>query len=283
MEFKKFGLVHALKLKAKLILFKKIGLVRRKVVSVNMYGRDLEIVENSLREASDLDTAWCFYLAKNSSIIFDVGVNTGQNAIMMLTNPQIQKMVLVEPNIEALSIAVENIMRNNLIHKVSVFRAFASDEVKENQKFWNFYGDASASMYESQAATARFTKQFSYVPATTLDLIAKFFDIIPDLIKLDVEGAEIKALNGAKEIALSNKTKFIVEVHTFPEMPIEKSVTLILQWCKEVNYIPYLLFDKSVLKSPVQVPKASRYHVLILPELMEFPKYLLKVKEGQEV
>jgi FkbM family methyltransferase len=58
------------------------------------------------------------------------------------------------------------------------------------------------------------------VQVVTLDELFKSGD--PDLIKIDVEGAEYRVLQGARGILQRGKSRFLVEVHPWGDEPIKK-------------------------------------------------------------
>lgn len=54
-------------------------------------------------------------------------------------------------------------------------------------------------------------RHLQYVPTLTLDTIARFFPA-PDLLKVDVEGAELLVLNGARSLLAASRPVLICEV-----------------------------------------------------------------------
>lgn len=53
------------------------------------------------------------------------------------------------------------------------------------------------------------------VPARTLDSLCEGFS--PDLVKIDVEGSELRVLRGAERLLREGKAKFLIEVHPWPD------------------------------------------------------------------
>ena len=283
LRIKKFGKLHYWKLKLQQAAFEKFGLVNRKVVEIIFIKRRFRIVKGSVYSKPEKDSAWVFELAKNAKIVYDVGVNTGQSALLMLYNDNIEKLVLVEPNHDALSIATENLIRNNFIHKTITFSAFASNKVDEKVQFWSFYGDASGSIHSNLATTAKFSNQYQMVPTTTLDFIFKYTKLLPDLIKMDIEGAELMALEGSKTIASHQSTYFIIEMHSFPGLSNKEFAQKLINWCRENDYKAWYLKNKLEITNPAVTEGKNRYHVLLLPKNIEFPDYLKQIEEGQAI
>lgn len=270
----KFNLIYKVKLSVKKFIYYKLGYVPRKVEKNKIFDKEVFALRGSLYNYIDLDTIWMNEISKRSRLIFDVGVNTGQSTLMMLLNENVEKMVLVEPNHIPLSIAHENLMKNNLIHKTVSYCAFASDKNGEQIKFWSFYGDTAGSFSPNQAGTAKFSNSYQFVPTATLEYISDYFKIIPDFIKIDIEGAELMALNGCINLAKNNKITFLVEMHIFPTFTKQEGIDGIIKWCETVGYTPYYTKTKSVLNLDTTIEEKLRYHLLLIPKNTAFPEYL---------
>ena len=62
------------------------------------------------------------------------------------------------------------------------------------------------------------------VTVKSLSLDSLFAEDPPDFIKIDVEGAELKVLSGAVGILKKSRTRFLIEVHNFPDSVNPKEV-----------------------------------------------------------
>jgi FkbM family methyltransferase len=69
---------------------------------------------------------------------------------------------------------------------------------------------------------------------TTLDML--FPDNPPDLVKLDIEGAEWRALEGARKVLAAGKTTFIVEIHPWGDAEIRKRPSDVFKLFRSMNY-----------------------------------------------
>jgi FkbM family methyltransferase len=88
--------------------------------------------------------------------------------------------------------------------------AFVADKAGQQQKFYTLGAGAAGSMFASHARSASFAWSYYMVDTTTIDEIVKQTGIVPGLVKIDVEGAESMALQGATELAKQQKTMFMV-------------------------------------------------------------------------
>ena len=69
-----------------------------------------------------------FWFSKNYKIIYDVGANVGYTDILAyLANPE-SKIVLIDPNPEALCVAAKNAILNKFSQNCVFLNAFVSDK-----------------------------------------------------------------------------------------------------------------------------------------------------------
>ena len=93
-------------------------------------GRRLVVREATFQEphVPDYDDAWLYACARHCEIVFDVGANIGQSALLMLLSNSVKRAVLVDANWEALAVAAENLIRNQLSASCQFVHAFAGDQ-----------------------------------------------------------------------------------------------------------------------------------------------------------
>ncbi len=259
-------------------LEKRFGLSLRKKSIGKILDREFQYVAISY-EAPDYDDAWILALGLHSKIVFDVGANIGKSAFLLLYGNKVQELFLLDPNPLALSIAAENMIRNNLSKHVRFINTFVSDSDNESVKFYTVGSGAAGSMYRSHAKSAGEMNLFLQVQTCTIDSLILEYSIIPDLVKIDVEGAEAKVLKGATKLASHQQTKFMVEVHSSEELSIVSNTQMILDWCTANNYRAWYLKDKVALADTETIKIRGRYHLLLLPKSIQFPSYLLSIEQ----
>jgi hypothetical protein len=86
-------------------------------------------------------------------------------------------------------------------------------------------------------------------------------------------------LGGAVGLAKHQQTKFMMEVHSSPELSIIENTNKVLSWCESNHYAAWYLKDKVVLTSTEQVKARGRYHVLLLPKGSPLPDYLSDIEQ----
>jgi FkbM family methyltransferase len=260
----------------------KIFGAKYKVLDENFMGYEYKLYERTIRKA-DKDDAWFYELAKRSNCFFDIGANVGSTAIYAKANNKDKKVLLVDPNIEALTIAYKNLMMNQMGLNAQFFCGFVSDKGGEQVKFYTVGIGEAGSMYKSHAKTASKTNTFYYINTVTLDHLVETLNWVPDLIKVDVEGAESLVLNGAMNLVAKQQTTFFVEMHATEEIPMAKNADLILEWCKKVSYSCYYLKNHALLSSSSEVAKRGKCHFLLIPSSMPYPEVLKGINEGDDL
>lgn len=134
-------------------------------------------------------------------------------------------------------------------------------------------------MFPGHAESASVINQYYMVPTITIDELTKQTGWIPELIKLDVEGAESLALEGATETAMKEFPAFFVEMHSSKDLPIVDNTKSVLHWCTKVNYNAWYIKEKRIIKDPADSKGFGKYHLLLLPKKAVFPEILHEVGE----
>jgi FkbM family methyltransferase len=229
---------------------------------------------------NDYDDAWLLALAHESKFAFDIGCNVGHSGLLMLNPNSIEILVCIDPNPDTLIKCAETMILNRVEDKIRLVCGFAADKPDDQITFYAIDTGAASSMYKGHAKSANKKGSSIKVNTTTIDTICGHFNLLPDLIKIDVEGAEYKVLQGALELVKRKQTRFIVEVHSLPELSMTENAAHICDWCRLCGYIPWYLKTKKTLTNPEILSNRGRCHLLLLPESEAFPDYLKHINQG---
>lgn len=158
--------------------------------------------------------------------IFDVGAHIGYDSLIFAALVKSKgQVVAFEPNPynrERLSLHLEH---NAPLHtRVQVFEYALSDQEGTAEFLMSSRVDgwASSGSFLDSAHTnlehSMYEKSLGFqrvqTPITTLDIFCKKNHLKPDIIKIDVEGAEQEVLLGAKKIIATLKPVFYIELHS---------------------------------------------------------------------
>jgi len=257
----------------------KRGWFRHSKESTSFLGATIFATRGAFFRKYEKDDAWLYLLARNHKNIVDVGCNIGQSSMLMLIGTE-NRLICVDPNPRALSVCAENLIYNRLSTQVNFVNAFVGEEEGKEIEFFTIGAGAAGSMFSSFAKTASRHKKSIYVKTRTLDSICKQSNFIPDLIKIDVEGAEQFVLRGIGEFLLKNKPAIFVEMHSGEGLGIEENTSIVLGWCKQHAYQPFYLKNGTILSDPTIVSRRGRYHLLLLADGVHYPEYLKNVPEN---
>ena len=172
---------------------------------------------NSFTETSNKDK-------DKDLIFFDIGSNIGLYSIYASQRIDKIKVYSFEPSFNNLSILSKNISINHLNEKIFIM-PFSVTEKKENRSFFsskfyetmdqeggaiNYFGEINKFFVDSSKKTERHLIYSTF--GTSLDdLINEKVIPLPDMIKIDTDGQELKILRGSRNL-LKNCSKLKIQI-----------------------------------------------------------------------
>lgn len=264
-------------------LFYKITQRHQDFVDLRLCGIPLKVHKHSVRRHVDQDDAWWFYLCKHHDVIFDIGANVGYTALLALIQQPNRQILLVDPNPEALKIAATTIINNGLGGRAQYLSAFVGDQLDQQLKFYTIGAGAAGSMYASHATSAAAINSFIDVKTVTLDYLFEFYGLQPELVKIDVEGAETLVMKAAKNMAKQCQCTFFIEMHDVEDLGMKAAGDLMVAWCKEMDYEAWYLKKQTQLLSGDAIADRGKCHLLLLPKGTQYPDYLKDIVQKSEL
>lgn len=255
----------------------------REYLDLSVAGRNLRVLRGTVRPKVDKDDAWFATLSAKANVIFDIGANVGYTALLANLYGRPRSIVLIDANVDALGTALRNLAMNNMAVNCRFHRAFVGAKDSDKVKFYTVGTGAAGSMYESHAKTAAAVNSYFYVETITVDTLCANIGLTPDLVKIDVEGAESLVLEGAQRLAEKMGCVFFVEMHATREVPMLDNAHKVIKWCERVGYYPYYLKNHEVLTRPEVIAHRGKCHLLLLPQTREYPKSLRTISEGAQL
>ena len=213
----------------------------------------------------DYETGWLMQIAQDAEVIFDVGCNIGQTAVLLHAFSQANEIYLFEPNPYALAICAENTILNGFADKTRFYNNCVSNISGKEMKFHTALSGAAGSIYPDFAKTASRLGENYLVNSITLDEIVAKKVVIPDLVKIDVEGHEYQVLSGSRDLARRKKTKFFVEMHSSPGLTMMENGDKVIQWAREYEFKVIYLSEMIFLKDALPIKDRGRCHLLLVP------------------
>jgi len=147
---------------------------------------------------------------KPGSVAIDVGAHVGATALVMAARcGPTGRVVAFEPDPEARSVLQRNIALNPGAGPITVEASACS----ASEGTATFYARGrSRSSLDGNAGDP--SEKPMTVQLTTLDAYTERTGIMPNLVKIDVEGAEVAVLRGAQRLLASDAT-ILCELHPF--------------------------------------------------------------------
>lgn len=151
---------------------------------------------------------------KPGALCLDVGANVGVYVLQFAHwSGKTGRVIAFEPNPGALEILNKHVKMNALAHRVDVVPSAVSSSNGEATLF-AFGADGMSRLGAPNNELAGKTQPVQ-VPVTTLDHYCAANRIAPDWLFIDIEGFEIAALQGARELILMRRGEMgiLVEMH----------------------------------------------------------------------
>jgi FkbM family methyltransferase len=172
--------------------------------------------QNRSEEVEELDHLLSVYDRKSMITFLDIGSYNGLFSIAIGSRFQHAEIYAFEPNPNNYKRLVRNIELNKLTNTKTL-----NIGISDCQETLDFYVQAGEKMTTVSSFTKAFTERHTIgeietvkVETNTLDHLFDDLSLIPDLIKIDVEGHELSVLNGGKRMLTKCKPTILCEIFT---------------------------------------------------------------------
>lgn len=238
---------------------------------ITLCGNKYHVVYQSRRAKEDRDYKILQRLAEGKTCIFDIGANKGHASLVMV--PSLAdggKIFAFEASEAACNIIIRNAALNDLSSQIKVFNAVLNSNTGAIIDFHWEESSGGASIIPGYLSHNEPIKKVSLA----IDDFVLQMDLRPDLIKIDVEGAESAVIQGMKHVLKSMKPLVMVEVHSWEGVSIIDNVKQIIPTLNEVNYQMIYLQNKSYVEDLNVFQNRGRCHVLLIPVEVAIPEWL---------
>ncbi len=143
------------------------------------------------------------YIKNNRGIFIDVGAHIGRYTVM--SSKKSKKVLAIEPDRDNYEAIIRNVKANNINNAIILNLAVYNKSAVK--RFYSKYIGGTNSLEPKKS-------KYKFVNCNSLDYITKKCDIKPEqitLIKIDIEGTELNAILGAKNILKKSNAKIIFE------------------------------------------------------------------------
>lgn len=245
---------------------------RQGVENQTILGRNLRVEGHNHGEV-DYDDAWLIGLLAESDGFLDIGCNIGFFSLASCMLRPESTVLAIDANPECAAVTAANLVRNGFGDRSRAISTFVSDTRREVR--FNTVGlGAAGSGLDGLSRTAEDLGSASTVQSDTLDALVEMTHFKPDLVKVDVEGAEREVLAGAVRTVAAHHPRFMVEMHSGGDLTMEQNATDVLSWCSAKGYEAWYLSTGEQLVDAATVAHRGRCHLLLQPADTPYPAVL---------
>ncbi len=209
-------------------------------------------------------------LLKNTKVVFDIGGNIGQHALLFANYAK--HVYTFEPFPQLIDRLKKEISLNHLEEKITLVPFAASD--KEGVIPFEFPDERTnlgiATMILGREENVKRTE----VRSIRIDEYIKNIDpAMIDLVKLDVEGAELFALRGMSGLLdRGARPIFIMEINDLMMGHAGYTASDIVTFLGQYSYIPYEVNYKGITGPADPNASNSENYCFLTPEHLKLPK-----------
>jgi len=193
-------------------------------------------------------------------VVLDIGANVGIFTVLLArwVGPG-GHVYAFEPSQETRAILRDHLVLNHVADRVTIIPDAVSDAPgRSSFHIVGTSGENTLSPKHSRLPTADSVE----VVVTTIDAFCSERRILPSLVKIDIEGYEIHALRGAREILAQHSPIVVVELHPLNWPEIGVNAEELAELLSEINYQA-----KTFEESPD--PMSPNGHAILMPRLAE--------------
>lgn len=202
--------------------------VRSRSQQIELYldSRDQHLVPYTLmnfRSYECAETEFLKSIAQSDWTILDIGANCGWYALALAKRWPTAKIHAFEPIPHTYEILQRNIHHNGVSNIQTHRLAFSNQETVLDFLYTPDCSGATSLVKAGQPGSTAALERIA-CPATTLDMFCARQELAPQLIKCDVEGAELLVVQGGEETIATHRPVILLE--------------LLRKWSREFEYHP---------------------------------------------
>ena len=148
---------------------------------------------------------------RRGNTVIDVGAELGDITAIIAQKIGDGQMIAIEPVARTWPVIREIFELNNLPAPICSV-AFAGTEIKNNPVIYNEWPPESVGEIITEPGFQHLDERYD-LPVITIDNLIEQTNTPPNIINMDIEGAELMALQGAREVLEIYKPTVFVSIH----------------------------------------------------------------------
>ena len=174
-------------------------------------------------------------LTKDRYRLLDIGALHGIFSVVFTRNCPTSSSIVVDASPVAFSKLLYNIYSNNLLDKIKALECALSDQ---DAGFINMHY-VWEHLISAGTQTQETNQSYLSVKMRTGDSICEEHSFMPDTIKIDVEGHEVKVLRGLRKIISKELPLIFLELHPYQISQEGNSIQDIVDFFHDFEYQVY--------------------------------------------
>lgn len=244
---------------------------RDRAYAIRLCGQTFLVGYETRKGRQDRDYPLLQRLAQDRQCVFDVGANHGlASLVMSSTLAQDGFIYAFEASEETCQVARNNLSLNGLTYRAQVINALIGEQTGQVVDFYWDHTSGGASIIQGYLGHEIPIKKITL----SLDTFCETQSVSPDLVKIDVEGAEGCVLAGMPNILANLRPAIAVELHSWREMTVARNAAQILEIIKPFDYQMIYLRTRSPVLDTGVLSSRGRCHVLLWPVERALPNWL---------
>lgn len=177
----------------------------------------------NFRAYETLETEFLKAVTGDHAVVLDIGANCGWYALALAQHRPTAVIHAFEPIAHTHDILTRNIQHNGLFNITPHQLAFSNQETTLEFLYTPDCSGATSQVVAGQPGDQASLQKLA-CQATTLDLFCARNGLAPQVIKCDVEGAELMVIQGGERVLAEHKPVILIE--------------LLRKWAKQFDYHP---------------------------------------------
>lgn len=171
----------------------------------------------------NVETEFLKSIIQPDSVVLDIGANCGWYSLALARHCPTAQIHAFEPIAHTHGILERNIQRNGL-QQIQTHRLAFSDQEAALEFLYTPRCSGATSMAQAGQPAPLEELEKITCPGTTLDAFCTQHGLSPDIIKCDVEGAELMVLQGGADVLAHHRPVILIE--------------LLRKWSRQFGYHP---------------------------------------------
>jgi FkbM family methyltransferase len=198
---------------------------------------------------------------KPGDVFLDLGANIGYFSLLVANNSPSVKVISFEPVADLFQNMNNNISLNN-IKNISTINVAVGEINEEKELFVSAPDNMGMSSFKQPE---NYSGKNERVKVVTIDDWFKTSGLTRiDIIKLDIEGSELAALKGMKEVLQEQKAVLIVEINPGTLSMFKLKPSDIYDYLKQLNFEGFLILENGILEYLAQPEINQTTNVLFI-------------------